>query len=165
MQQLHKIALVVALLVLVPSVTAYAVSVLTLNISSSVNVTLPPGLTMYAYNSSTQTCQSTTVSSISFSAYQGGSQTVDECLENTGGTTFFLTASSFSDTLASTVGSISITYYSTSSQALGSVDSVPITMGPATEIVSAFLLSIPSTSPVQQTSFNIAMQVFSTSSG
>ncbi|MDG6996919.1 MAG: hypothetical protein JRN52_13445 [Nitrososphaerota archaeon] len=158
MFKLRKVILIIALLVLVPSITAYAVSVLTLTVPSTVNVILPPGMTMYSYSSG---CTTTQVTSISFTAAQGGSQNLDECLKNTGGSQYYIIGTSFSTDLSTSVGTISVAYTDTNGNSL----TAPITMAVGNEIVIGMQMSPSSTAPTGSTSFNIMITVYSTSTG
>lgn len=158
MHGIRKVLLILALSVLVPSITAYAVTVFTLTVPSTVNVTLAPGLTMYSYSSG---CTTTVVTTISFTAAQGDSEKINECLENTGGASYWITSSSFSTTLASSVGTITVGYNNTG----GSPLTLPIQMFSNNEMIVGFLLSPANNAPTGTTSFNIAVSVYSTSSG
>ena len=165
MNRIYKIALMLSLATLIPTVTVYAATVLTLTTPASVTVVLPPGLTMYPYTGTfpTLSCGTTSVSSIAYgNVPQGTRQTVYECLEDTGSTSYYITSSSFSTDLSSSVGTIAATYYLSGSS---TPQSPPIFLVASNELLVAFDLSITSSAALASTNFNIVMQVFSTSTG
>jgi hypothetical protein len=165
MKTIYKVALIVSLAVLVPSATVYAATVLTLTTPASVTVVLPPTLAMYDYSGTfpSGSCGTTPVTSIPYgSVTQGTSSPLYECLEDTGGTSYYITSNSLSTDLSSSVGSLAATYYLTSNN---NVQAPPIFFTPSSEIIVEYDLTIASNAASGSTNFNIIMTTFSTSSG
>lgn len=79
LKRVFKIALIVALAAVIPSVTVYAATVLTLTTPASVTVVLPPTLAIYDYSGTfpSGSCGTTAVTSIPYgSVMQGTSSTL-----------------------------------------------------------------------------------------
>lgn len=165
MKRSYKIALILGLAVMIPSVTVYAATVFTLTTPASVTVVLAPGLSMYPYTGTfpSGTCGTSAVSSVGFSSVaQGASETIYVCLDDTGGTNFYITSSSFSTDLSSAVGTLGATYYLTGGS---SPQSPPIFFTPNSEVIVAFALTIVPGATVATDNFNINVAVFSTNTG
>ena len=165
MKTIYKVALIVSLAVIVPSITVYAATVLTLTTPASVTVVLPPTLAMYDYSGAfpSGSCGITAVTSIPYgSVTQGTSSTLYECLEDTGSTSYYITTSSFSTDISSSVGTIAATYYLTSNN---NVQAPPIFFTQNSEVIVGFDLTISASALAATTDFNIIMTTFSTSTG
>ncbi|MDG6907977.1 MAG: hypothetical protein JRN20_19585 [Nitrososphaerota archaeon] len=166
MKRIIKVALILSLVILIPPIAVYAVSVLTVTVPGSVTVvSSSPGLEVLGYSGTfpSGSCNSTQITSLPFSnVLQGQSQTVYVCLEDTGGATYFFTGSSLNTNLASAIGTLSPSYYIGASS---SSTSPPIQMVYGNEIVAGLLLTIQGTATTGTASFSVNFQVFSTSTG
>ena len=167
MQRALKIAIILGVFLILTPITVYAVQVYVLTTPASVNVGLPTGMTMYAFhgNFPTGNCNQTQITSISYGTLSPGqSESTYVCLYDSGGT-YYITNTSFSTNLPSSVGNISASYFTLQGGAQPLPQTLPIEMTPTFEIYVEYNLTISSSAAIAASNFNIVMTEYSTSTG